>query len=80
MLIVAISFRLLYYTMFLFNYASRHTLSELSRRFMLYLVGILFFDMLMRVHLKLLVQAQVDSRYIVNPYMYYFSMYNDAFD
>ena len=58
MLIVAISFRLLYY-MFLFNYASRHILSELSRRFMLYLVGILFFDMLMRVHLKLLVQAQI---------------------
>ena len=72
MLIVEISFRLLYYTMFLFNYASRHILSELSRRFMLYFVGILFFDMLMRVHLKLLVQAQVDSRYIVK--MYYFFM------
>ena len=70
MLIVAISFRLLYYTMF--NYASRHILSELSRRFMLYLVGILFFDMLMRVHLKLLVQAQVHSRYIVKPDVLFF--------
>jgi len=47
-LIVAVPFRLLYYTMFLFNYASRHTSSR--RFFMLYLVGVLFFDMLMHVH------------------------------